>query len=134
MSTVLLDPGVRAFLEKPRTAYISTIDLDQFPHTVPVWFAVDGDDIIFSAQKSRARLKHIEVNPNGSVTIGGDMGDTEGYMLKGKFHIDESSDPSVRHRIVHRYMEGDAAEQMITHSEAGSCLMRFTPEKIIRVR
>ena len=62
--------NIRTFLETPRVAYLSTIDLQGYPHTVPVWFAVDGDDLIFSATKSRARVKHILANPKGAVTIG----------------------------------------------------------------
>jgi len=43
-SLALLDEPIRAFLETPRIAYLSTIDLKGYPHTVPVWFAVDGNE------------------------------------------------------------------------------------------
>jgi len=56
-----------------RVAYLSTIDLQGYPHTVPVWFAVDGDDLIFGGVKSRTRVRHMKANSKGAVTIGGNI-------------------------------------------------------------
>ena len=39
------------FLETPRVAYLSTIDLQGYPHTAPVWFAVDGGDLVSARRK-----------------------------------------------------------------------------------
>ena len=41
----MLDDTIRAFLQKQLIARMSTIGADGYPHTVPVWFMLDGDDI-----------------------------------------------------------------------------------------
>lgn len=130
----MIEP-IRTFLETPRVAYLSSIDLRGYPHTVPVWFAVDGDDLIFSTAKSRTRVKHVLVNSKGAVTIGGNMGDPEGYLIQGDFKIDEDPTKALRNKVITRYISGEALEQFLTrmaHEER--LIIRLTPTKVIRVR
>jgi general stress protein 26 len=126
--------AIRTFLEQPRLAYLSTIDVVGYPHTVPVWFALDGDDLIFSTNKQRARLKHIQANTKGAVAIGGAVGDGEGYLLQGELRIEEDNQ-ALRHQIIYRYMSGEAAERFIAYSDQSEYrLVRLTPTKIVKVR
>ncbi len=127
--------NVRAFLETPRIAYISTIDLQGFPHTVPVWFAVDGDDLITSATGSRARVKHIHTNPKGAIAIGGNLGETEGYLFKGEFHIDPDPTRILLKRIIRRYLgEGGVEPFLARVGQDERLIFRLTRAKVIRVR
>ena len=75
--------SIREFLDQPLLVYLSTIDLSGFPHTVPVWFGVDGDELILPTMADRVRLKHIAANPNGAVAIGGNLSEAEGHLIKG---------------------------------------------------
>src|SRR5687767_7907324 len=75
--------SIREFLDQPLLAYLSTIDSAGFPHTVPVWFGVDGDNLILPTMAERVRLKHIATNPKGAVAIGGNPSEGEGYLIKG---------------------------------------------------
>ena len=130
----MIEP-IRTFLESPRIAYLSTIDLLGYPHTVPVWFAVDGDDLIFSVAKSRARVKHIRANPKGSVVIGGNLGETEGYLFKGDFRIEQDPSQTVRHQIIRRYVSEENLPQFLERSGPEErYIFRLTPMKVIRVR
>jgi predicted pyridoxine 5'-phosphate oxidase superfamily flavin-nucleotide-binding protein len=132
----LVIDNIRTFLETPRVAYLSTIDLQGYPHTVPVWFAVDGDDLIFSATKSRARVKHILANPKGAVTIGGNLGDTEGYLIKGEFSTEEDRSHALRNQIIRRYVRDEKAfERLLARMEGEErFIFRLIPMKLIRVR
>ena len=121
----MIDP-IRPFLQQPRVAYVSTIDLEGYPHTVLVWFVVEGDELIFSAQKSRARLKHIRANAKGAVVIGGNAGDSAGYLLKGTFRIEDKPNPELRRKIIHHYLSEEAATEYIASDLArdGHCPLR----------
>jgi predicted pyridoxine 5'-phosphate oxidase superfamily flavin-nucleotide-binding protein len=133
----MITEAIRNFLETPRVAYLSTIDLQGYPHSVPVWFALDGDEIVSSGVKSRARARHILVNPKGAITIGGNMGDAEGYLIKGIFKIEEDSTHALRNLIIGRYVQGEALEQFLARMDAvpeERIIFRLTPAKVIKVR
>jgi len=125
---------IRTFLEVPRIAYLSTIDLQGYPHTVPVWFAVDGDDLIFSAAKKRARVKHILANSKGCVVIGGNTDDAEGYLIKGEFKIEEDPSLTLRDKVLNRYLQGKDLEQFMARLVGEErVIVRLIPLNAIRV-
>jgi hypothetical protein len=133
----MLDP-IREFLNQPLQAYLSTIDSAGYPHPVPVWFGVDGDDLIFPTGADRVRLKHIRANPKGAVAIGGNpsegAGDGEGYLIKGDLRIVDD-DRALRHGVIRRYMSGEQAEGFIAMvDQIPYVLVRLTPAKVVRVR
>jgi len=129
----MLDP-IREFLDRPLLVYLSTIDSSGFPHTVPVWFGVDGDDLIFPTMTDRVRLKHIANNPNGAVAIGGNLSEGEGYLIKGTLHIEEDNQ-ALRHALIRRYIPAEQFEAFI--AQAGPTpyvLVRLTPARVVKVR
>ena len=125
---------IRSFLEAPRVAYLSNIDLQGYPHTVPVWFAVDGDDLIFSAAKKRARVKQILANSKGCVVIGGNTGDAAGYLIKGDFKIEDDPSFTLRDKVLSRYLEGKGLEQfMASLTGEERVIFRLVPLSVVRV-
>ena len=60
---------IREFLQKPLIARMSTIDSEGYPHTVPVWFALDGDDLMIISVRQTLKVSHILVNPKGKVGL-----------------------------------------------------------------
>lgn len=130
-----MNDDVRAFLdEKPYTAYLSTIDLKGFPHTVPVWFAVDGDDLISSMTTNRTRLKFIQANPRASMTIGGNHDDRAGYLFQGNLTIDDDPDFVLLHKVIGRYMNEDGITKFMERVKSEQrIILRLSPTKIIEV-
>ena len=93
----------REFLQKPLIARMSTIDPNGYPHTVPVWFELDGDDIVIISVRDTRKVGHIQANPRGSVTIGGDPGDGPGYLVKGEFSIEPDPEDAWVRKMTYRY-------------------------------
>ncbi|MCB9451511.1 MAG: pyridoxamine 5'-phosphate oxidase family protein [Anaerolineaceae bacterium] len=130
----MLTDSVREFLKKPLLARISTIDREGYPHTVPVWFDVDGDDIILISVRNTAKIDYIQANPKGAVTIGGDTGDGGGYLIKGTMTVEE--DPGLRwlKQVTHRYESGEQAEKDIAEwSKLDMAIIRLKPTKVLKV-
>ena len=48
-----ISPDVRAFLDTPRFATISTIDQDGAPRHAVVWYTVEGDEIVINSAVGR---------------------------------------------------------------------------------
>ncbi len=123
---------IRAFLQKPLIARMSTIDPDGWPHTVPVWFMLDGDEIAIISVRQTAKIGHIQANPKGAVQVGGDDG--AGYMLKGIFRIEEDPDRSWMKKLTYRYESGEKAEKDIAEwTPLDMIVLRFTPKSVFKV-
>ncbi|HLV34965.1 MAG TPA: pyridoxamine 5'-phosphate oxidase family protein [Spirillospora sp.] len=130
----MLDDKARALLQKPLLARMSTIDPDGYPHTVPVWFLLDGDEIAIIAVRDTRKVGHIKANPKGCITVGGDSGDGGGYLLKGVFRIEEDPDDVWVRRLCYQYEPPEKAEQDVADwADLDIIVLRFTPQKIVQV-
>ncbi len=78
----------RDLLAQPLIARLSTIDGNGYPHTVPLWFDLDGSDLIIISDRSTRKVDHIARNPKGCIQIGGDDGDPCGYLFKGTLTVE----------------------------------------------
>jgi len=127
---------IRTFLDAPRIAYLSTVDNQGYPHIVPVWFASENDTLIFNSGRNRVRLKHIVTNPKVTVAIGGNAGDSEGYMIKGNAVIETDSSRDQLKQIARRYIQDEIAFNGFLKrvEQEERVILRLTPKKIIRVR
>lgn len=59
------------FIKNQKTMNLSTVDLDENPHVVPLWYIADKKQqkIYFSTPKNTQKIKHIQNNPNVSASI-----------------------------------------------------------------
>ncbi|MBZ0319568.1 MAG: pyridoxamine 5'-phosphate oxidase family protein [Anaerolineae bacterium] len=125
---------VRRFLQKPLIARLSTVDKDGYPHTVPVWFDVDGDDVIFISVRDTLKIGHIQANSKGSVSIGGQNEDGGGYLIKGQLSIEEDPGDVWMKRLIYRYESGpDAERDVASWAELDIVLIRLQPSRIVKV-
>lgn len=129
----MFDETARAFLQKPLTARLSVIDPDGYPHTVAVWYMLDGDDVVFIAVRSTRKVGYLEANPKGSVSVGGDPGDDAGYLIKGDFVIEPDSDDTwVKKMCFHYEPPEKAAADVADWADLDIILLRLKPKKVIK--
>ncbi len=95
---MILSEPARKLLDQPLIGRISVIDEEGYPHTIPIWFIRDGDEVMFISSRGGRKIRSIQANPKGALTVGGDPYGSEGYLLKGEFAIEE--DPG------HRWLRG----------------------------
>ncbi|MBN1218924.1 MAG: pyridoxamine 5'-phosphate oxidase family protein [Anaerolineae bacterium] len=126
--------AVREFLQKPLIARMSTIDPDGYPHTVPVWFMLDGDDVVVISVSSTRKVGYIQANPRGAVTIGGDPGDGGGYLIKGEFSIEADPEDAWVRKLTYRYEDPEQAEKDIADwADLDIVVLRLKPEAVLKV-
>lgn len=129
----MVNNELRVFSEKPRLARMSTIDADGYPHTVPVWYTLDGDDIIITIPRSTAKMRHIEANPKGCITIGGEAEDGGGWLFKGEFEIDaDDAWPWLEKMTYHYESAEQAAKDLNDWADIDMVLIRMKPNKSIK--
>jgi predicted pyridoxine 5'-phosphate oxidase superfamily flavin-nucleotide-binding protein len=130
----MISDTVRDFLQKPLIARMSTIDPDGYPHTVPVWFALDGDDVVIISVSDTRKVGHILANPKGAVAIGGDPADGVGYLIKGEFSLEPDPEDAWVRKVTYRYEAPERAEKDIAAwADLDIVVLRLKPKVVLKV-
>jgi nitroimidazol reductase NimA-like FMN-containing flavoprotein (pyridoxamine 5'-phosphate oxidase superfamily) len=135
----MLDDAVREVLRQPLVARVTTINPDGYPHTVPIWFILDGDDIVLATGGTTRKVRNILANPKGAVTVGGDPKDDvgeayyPGYLLQGDFSVERDPSGEWIKRITYHYRKDkEKADQDIAEWGPQDAI-RLKIRKVIRV-
>lgn len=114
---------------------MSTIDEYGYPHTVPLWFDVEGDDIVIISDRNTRKIDHIARNPNGCVQVGGDTGDDGGYLFKGELSVEADPDYRWLAQVTRRYETGEQAENDIElwRTTLDMIVIRLKVRRVIKV-
>jgi PPOX class probable F420-dependent enzyme len=64
-----LPENVKKFLAKPNVAVVATVSPSGRPQATPVWFMLDGEDILINTAKGRVKLRNLHANPRVSLAI-----------------------------------------------------------------
>ena len=99
----LHDPAIRAFLERPRFATLSTVNADGAPFSAVVWYALEGDRILFNSADGRRWPANLRRDPRVAIMI------EEGYnyvQIIGRVHIidDQEAAQAQMAKITARYI------------------------------
>lgn len=103
-----------AFLtEGTRTGKLATVRADGRPHVTPIWFVVDGDELVFNTWHTSAKAKHLRRDPRASLVV--DLEEPPYGYVKVDGSVSISQDPTEVKRyatlIGGRYMGNDRAEE-----------------------
>lgn len=130
----MFDSKAREFLKKPILARLSTIDPNGYPHTVPVWFMLDGDDIVFISACDTHKVRNILANPKGAATVGGELTDSGGYLIKGDLSLeDDPNDDWVKKFCYHYEEKAKAEEDIADWADVNIVLLRLKPKAVLKV-
>jgi len=131
----MFDETLRTFLDKPLLARLSVNGDDGYPHTVPLWFMRDNDDIVIISDRKTKKIRLIAKDPKGAIMIGGEPQDGAGYLIKGDLQVEEDPDRYWLKTVTYRYESGAQAEKDIADWERDldMVIIRLKPTKIIKV-
>ena len=123
-----------AFLSAPaRCAKLATIRADGSPHVVPVWFILDGEDLILTAGPTSVKVKNILRDGRVAICVDEDTPPFHYVLLEGRAEVLDSSIDAAHHWgaiIGGRYMGRERAEEFGKRAE-GEWVLRMIPEKVI---
>jgi PPOX class probable F420-dependent enzyme len=126
---------VRAFLsEGTRTGKLATTSADGHPHVSPVWFVLDGDDLVFTTGRDRAKGKHLRRDPRVALLVDDEQPPFAFVHVRGRATLtDEAPDlGDWTTQIAARYMGADQAEAFGQRNAVPEeLLVRVTPERVI---
>ena len=127
----------RAFLmHGTRTGKIATVRADGRPHVVPIWFVLDGDDLLFSTWHATTKGRNLRREPNVSICVDDEAPPYSFVQFNGRATMSDDRAELERWATVigGRYMgEGQAEEFGRRNAVEGEHLVRVTPTKVIAI-
>ena len=125
----------RAFLgEGTRTAKLATVMADGRPHVTPVWFVLDGDDLICTTWHTSAKARSLRRDPRVSLCVDDERPPFAFVMIEGQASISEDLAELRRWatRIGGRYMGAHRADEFgARNGVEGELLVRIKPSRIV---
>ena len=125
----------RAFLRSPvRTAKVATVRKDGRPHVAPVWFDLDGDELVFTTGGDSVKGHALRRDPRVSLCVDDDQPPFTFVIVEGLATLSE--DPTELRawatRLGGRYMGAAAAEAYgARNGVPGELLVRVRPTRVI---
>lgn len=130
----MFDDTAQATLNKPLIARLSTIGEDGYPHSVPIWFMYDGQDILFISDRSARKTQNAMENAKGAVTVGGDSVNEDGYLIRGDFTVEDDLNKQVTNRMIDRYESKESAAQLKElWKDDDMIVIRLQPKSVVKV-
>lgn len=133
----LSDPQVRTFLtEGTRTGKLSFTSASGQPLVVPVWFVLEGDDVVFNTGRDTAKGRALARDPRTAICVDLEQPPYAFIQVQGVAEL--SGDPAELVRtataIAARYMGPErAAEFGQRNGVPGELVVRIRPHKVLGV-
>ncbi len=117
-----------------RTAKVATVRANGLPHVKPVWFVLDGDDLLFTTHESYVMTRHLHRDPRVTLVVDDQEPPYSFVIVEGTVTLSDDLGDLVRWATVigRRYMGADRAEEFGKRNGVpGEYLVRVRPSKII---
>ena len=130
-----LSDDVTAFLsDGTRTAKLAYVAADGRPLVAPVWFIVDGGQLVFNTGKATAKGRALSRDPRVAICVDDQDPPFSFVQVQGTATLSEGPDEllDTATRIAARYMGADRAEEFGRRNGVpGELVVRITPTKVI---
>ena len=137
MSYKMSDSQRRSFLvEGTRTAKVATTRADGRPHVAPVWFVLDGDDVIFTTSAESVKGKSLQRDPRVSVAVDHEAAPFSFVVIDGIAEISHDLAELLRWATAlgARYMGADRADEFGRRNAVPEeLLVRVRPSHIVAI-
>jgi PPOX class probable F420-dependent enzyme len=135
MTTDMSPEQRRAFLGRgTRTAKLAVARADGRPHVVPIWFVLDGDDVIFNTGAGTVKGTALQRDPRVALCVDDDNPPFSFVTIEGTAQIGTDLEEMLpwSTRIGARYMGAARAEEFGRRNAVpGELLVRVIATKII---
>ncbi len=126
---------IRGFLSHgTRTAKLATSGSGGEPHVMPVWFVLDGEELVFMTWGESVKGRNLRRNPRAAVIVDEEVAPYAFIHIRGQVTLSEDPEELLRFAtwIGGRYMGADrAAEFGRRNAVSGELLVRLRPERVI---
>jgi PPOX class probable F420-dependent enzyme len=126
---------IHAFLSHgTRTAKLATSGPGGQPHVMPVWFVLDGEDLVFTTWGDSVKGRNLRRNPRAAVIVDDEVAPYAFVHIRAHVTLSEDLEELLRFAtaIGGRYMGADRAGEFGRRNAVpGELLVRLRPERVI---
>lgn len=137
MSRAMTDEQAMAFLAHgTRTGKVATTRADGRPHVAPIWFIVDGDDVVFMTGADTLKGKTLRRDPRAALVVDLEEPPYAFVVVEGTVSLSADLEEMLplSIAIAKRYVAADQAEGFGRRNAVdGELLVRLHPDKIVAV-
>jgi PPOX class probable F420-dependent enzyme len=130
----LSDDRVREFMmHGTRTGKIAWVGADGAPHVAPIWFVIDGDDIVFNTGADTGKGRALAREGRASLVVDDEVPPFSFVKVDGPVTLHDDLDEVRRLATIigGRYMGADRAEEFGERNGVpGELLVRLHPSKV----
>jgi PPOX class probable F420-dependent enzyme len=117
-----------------RTGSIATVAENGRPHVVPIWYIVEGDEVVFTTWHTSVKARNLASTGRAAMTIDDEDPPFSYLMVEGPVTI--SDDPAESRRVATlaggKYMGADRAQEFgARNGVAGELVVRLRIEHLI---
>ena len=132
---VEIAPEIRAFLSQgTRTGKLGYVAEDGRPLVAPIWFVLDGDDVVFNTGANTAKGRAIARDPRLVLCVDVEEPPYAFAQVQGEATVSTDPDELVRTatEIGGRYMGADRAEEFGKRNGVpGELVVRLRPTRVV---
>jgi PPOX class probable F420-dependent enzyme len=117
-----------------KTGKLASVRADGRPHVTPIWFVIDGDDVIFSVYHDTVKLANLRHDPRVAFCVDDDNPPFSYVIVEGTVTFDAHAPDLMAWEIKlgTRYMGAELGESFGKRNAVeGEYLVRLKPTKII---
>jgi PPOX class probable F420-dependent enzyme len=120
-----------------RTGKLATVRKDGRPHVVPVWFVLDGDDLVFTTWHETVKAHDMRRDERVCLCVDDQTPPYSFVMVEGTVSFNEDLEELGlwATRIAARYMGPDQAESFGKRNGVeGELLLRIHPKNVVATK
>ncbi|MBA2637223.1 MAG: PPOX class F420-dependent oxidoreductase [Solirubrobacterales bacterium] len=117
-----------------RTGKLATVRRDGRPHVVPIWFVLDGEDLVLTTHERSLKGKALRRDDRVALCVDDERPPFAFVAIEGRATLVEDPDELLRFStlIGARYMGGDRAEEFGKRNGVpGELLVRVRPTNVL---
>lgn len=120
---------LKDLLDSTAIAHVATVTPGGSPRTSPMWFEWDGQQVLLSHTKARAKTRDVKANPRIALSIADPENPYRYLEIRGPVEIQDDPDKTLIHRLAKKYRGLDRYEWDGPGDER--VIFRVTPERVV---
>ena len=117
-----------------RTGKLATVRTDGAPHCAPIWFVLDGDDLLFMTWHESIKGRSLQQDRRVALVVDDDAFPYAFVLVEGTVTIltDDATRRLWSERIARRYVPPDLVGQVASRNDQpGELVLRITPTRVV---